>query len=476
MPESVNVDPNNSRRKSRIRWKWYHFYFLLALFDVVVIIMSLALYDRVLASYEVALRELGGMDIRQHWLAEMRTAVVRLNAPGNDVFETRDVAGERTRFDNAHADLQRLMKNEAKFDIDLDGFHSFIARMVAEETAIFDRLASFGRDERADNQWQTRLEKSVTAMAAMDRYQAGALSELSGLEAGLNLIENRLHDEFGASLERSATAEKLMLPAVILALLGIFFYGRKLQRLHEQMTRDREMALTERSERLASIGELCTAVAHGIRNPLAAINSSAQLALQYGTLDEDSHRRVNDILDEGRRLGQRINRLLDFADSSFRPRERFDLRSAVLQAVKEVQLRLDERNIDVRLINWDQEFAIYGTEEWIIQSVIEVLSNAIDHLDREGIVTISCGESFMSGGARAAKLRIADNGPGIKSAIRDRVFDLFFTSKNRGIGIGLASVKRAIEFHSGSVTLVDTTSGACFEFVLPIGAPDIDGS
>lgn len=159
MPESVNVDPNNSRRKSRIRWKWYHFYFLLALFDVVVIIMSLALYDRVLASYEVALRELGGMDIRQHWLAEMRTAVVRLNAPGNDVFETRDVAGERTRFDNAHADLQRLMKNEAKFDIDLDGFHSFIARMVAEETAIFDRLASFGRDERADNQWQTRLEK-----------------------------------------------------------------------------------------------------------------------------------------------------------------------------------------------------------------------------------------------------------------------------------------------------------------------------
>ena len=476
MPESVNVNSNNLHRKPRIRWKWYHFYFVLALFDVVVIIMSLALYDRVLASYKVALRELGSLDVRQHWLAEMRTAVVRLNAPGNDVFETRDVAGERTRFDDAHADLQRLMKNEAKCHIDLGGFRSFITQMVAEETAIFDRLASFGRDERADNKWHTRLEKSVTAMAAMDRFQGGALSELASLEAGLRFIENRLYDEFGESLERSATAEKVILSAVILALFGIFFYGRKLQRLHEQMARDGEMALMERSERPASIGELCTAVAHGFRNPLAAINSSAQLALQYGTLDEDSHRRVNDILDEGRRLAQRINRLLDFADSSFRPRERFELRSAVLQAVKEVQLRLDERNIDVRLINWDQNFAIYGTKEWIIQSVIEIHSNAIDHLDRQRMVTISCRESSMSDGARAVRLRIADNGPGIKSAIRDRVFDLFFTSKNRSIGIGLASVKRAIEFHGGSVTLADTTSGACFEFVLPIGAPVIDGS
>lgn len=476
MPESVKVSPNNSHRKPRTRWKWYHFYFLLALFDVFVIIMSLALYDRVLASYKVALRELGSLDIRQHWLAEMRTAVVRLNAPGNDVFESRDIAGERTRFDDAHADLQKLINNEAKFDIDLSGFRRFIVQMVAEETAIFDRLASFGRDERGDNKWHTRLEKSVTAMAAMDRFQAGALSELASLEAGLHSIGNRLYDEFGESLERSAAAERVMLTAVILALFGIFFYGRKLQRLHEQMARDREMALMERSERLASIGELCTAVAHGIRNPLAAINSSAELALQYGTLDEDSRRRVNDILDEGRRLGRRINRLLDFADSSRRPRERFDLRSAVLQAVKEVQLRLDERNINVRLINWDQEFAIYGTKEWIIQSVIEILSNAIDHLDGQGIVTISCRETCVSTGARAVKLRIADNGPGIESAIRERVFDLFFSSKNRGIGIGLASVKRAIEFHGGSVTLADTTSGACFEFVLPIGAPNIDGS
>ena len=144
--------------------------------------------------------------------------------------------------------------------------------------------------------------------------------------------------------------------------------------------------------------------------------------------------------------------------------------------MKEVQLRLDERNINVRLINRDQDFAIYGTKEWIIQSVIEILSNAIDHLDRQGIVTISCRESCMSDGSRAVRLRIADNGPGIKSAIRDRVFDLFFTSKNRGIGIGLASVKRAIEFHGGSVTLADTASGACFEFVLPIGTPVIDGS
>src|SRR3989304_6337532 len=89
-----------------IRWRWYHYYFLLAVVDLVVIAASFLLYHQTLNSYEVALHKLARTHVKQRWVASLRLLVVHLNAPGNDVFESRQVSTERARFERRRDDLK----------------------------------------------------------------------------------------------------------------------------------------------------------------------------------------------------------------------------------------------------------------------------------------------------------------------------------------------------------------------------------
>lgn len=459
-----------SPRVGAIKWRWYHFYFLLALFDLGVIVASLALYHGTLTSYKQALRKIATIQGKQRWVGNLRLAVIYLNAPGNDVFETRRVSEERGRFERAEDKLRLLMSRGRKFGEGLSSFRGDIDKMIAEEKKIFDYFTVAGGTGSPGRIDHATLEAAATAMAAMDRHQAAAMSTLSGLQQRYSMRESGLLREYGDQLARNAALEKYFLATVVLILIGVFWYGRKLQRMHERMIVDQQQAMAERHGRLASVGEVCSAVAHGIRNPLAAISSSAQLVIHYGTLDEQTKLRVQDILAECQRLNDRVTRLLNFSAVSARVSERYELREAIEQAIEEVNIKLDERNLHVTREFEGVAMTVEGDRDGMVQSVIEILSNAMEHVPAGGHIQIACRR--VGDQRRRVQVDIVDDGPGIPSNVRDQVFDLFFTSKDRGTGIGLASVKRAVEFHRGEVSVVpDNGTGAHFRIILPLAQP-----
>lgn len=451
-----------------MKWRWYHFYFLLALFDVLAIAASLALLHWTLDSYQVALGRWGTIDARKRWVTNLRLAVLELNAPGNDVFETRDVSGERARFEQTKTHLHLLLRQEKSFDVDLAAFREHVDQMIEEEERIFANFAEMKADPAVDHANDASFQQASTAMAAMDRAQASAVNELSIIDRALLRETQSLLTEHERSLQRAATIEKFFFGSIVVALLGVFYFGRTLQHAYDRMVEDQKRVVLERQDRLAAVGEVCSAVAHGIRNPLAAISSSAQLALRFGTLDEATRLRVQDVLAESQRLDRRISRLLDFSRSSTQPLEPFELQRVINQAIDEVRPRLDERNTRVEKNVAAEPMVIHGHRERLVQAMIEVLSNSMDHMPTGGTIRVDCRRQY--GVISSAVVDLIDDGPGIPEKIRPRVFDLFFTSKAEGHGIGLASVKRAVEFHGGQVRVVPREGrGAHIEMVLPLG-------
>ncbi len=449
-------------------WRWYHFYFLLALFDVIVIAASLVLWHRSLSAFEHALAELRACDAKQEWVTHLRRAVVDLNAPGNDVFETRDVIGERDRFASAYSHLDSLAQERDASVPDITSFDTSVDAMVEQETAIFEyfmRMESETGDE-AQAQW---LDRATGAMALMDRHMASAIASLSRLEAQFQTEDARLLNQYLLDLQRSARAENVLLGVVLFILLGVFWYGRKLQRMHERMIESQQRAYEEQQARLASVGEVCSSVAHGIKNPLAAISTSAQLALEFGTADEPTRLRLSDVVTESRRLDKRVTRLLDFARGPDDAAETYVLREAASQAVHEVEATAEGQGVRLETVFEDGYVRVSGSRDQMVQAVIELVSNALDFAPTGTVVEIACQRSAEK--PDHVEVSVADGGPGFREDVRRHACELFYTTKAEGNGIGLASVLRTAELHGGEVIISSADPrGADVRIVIPIAS------
>ncbi len=447
MKQSLPVGPFD-------RWRWYHYYFLLTLIDLLVIIAGVWLFHEMGKSYETAFHRLGATHTRLRWVANLRLMVMRLNAPGNDVFDTGWVAEERDRFEKAHRALHDELSRRRKFDLDMVEFEEHLRRMTDEEQRLFDLLEDGALEpgSRASD----RLAEAARAMAVMDRHQTAAVTALTEIEQNLLIRVEELLEEHGAQIRGQVLLERLFIAVIGLILIGMFWYGGKLQHVYDQMVVDNERAVSERMQRLAAVGEVCAAVAHGIRNPLAAISSSAQLGLMSGVGDGKLQSRLTDILSECQRLDQRVTHLLDFSSAASTARGVFSLREAVEQAVDELRPRLAERDVSV-----DVSFSVYpkidADRERIIQSIIELLANALDFSPPGERILIECIASLERPGS--VDLTVSDCGPGIPPEVASRVFDLFFTTRPGGTGVGLASVLHTVHSHGGDVAIISSPGG-----------------
>ncbi|MFQ5411243.1 MAG: PAS domain-containing sensor histidine kinase, partial [Phycisphaerae bacterium] len=301
-------------------------------------------------------------------------------------------------------------------------------------------------------------------MAEMDHQQHEALGALGLLVARNAQARSHLLDTYQKDLRKRLDYERYFIAAVILILVGVLAFGRKLQQAERALIQERRRVEEERRERLAAIGELCSSVAHGIRNPLAAIRSSAQLTLELGRTDDESQQRLRDIMQEGERLGERVNGLLSMARTNAEAFESVDFSGIVAMAVRELRPELDRLGLQVKQSIEDPSITVHGDRRQLEQIVIELLSNAMDHSQSGDQVRVSL-QRF----GNMAVLVVEDQGPGVPGAVQDRIFDLFFTTRPEGTGIGLATVKRIARLHGGDVRLTTSSPvGGRFEVTLPI--------
>lgn len=467
-PEGAEPSPPH---RTVSRWRWHHYYLLLALFNIGVILLSLLIYHNTLASYRVALNDLTTIAEKLRWVAGLRKGLVNLNAPGNNVFESRRPERERGRFERRRRRLRKVLQKQPEYDVDLHGFRIHLQNMQAAEEAIFgifENLDTGANDGNGNGDGgAAAIERASILMASMDRYQADALNTLEHISETLSVERHGLLRQYGLRLRRSVAIERYMFGAVFLALIGAYTYARKLQTTYDHMIAEHQRLIEERHARMAAVGELCASVAHGIRNPLAGMMSSAQLSLEFDNLSETANGRLEDILNEGKRLDDRINRLLYFSTVRNRVFEPCDILMVLRDALSEIQQQLDDHGITLHTDFPDKPLIVEGDRESLSQSVIEVVSNCLNHVSSGGTVRVSCSVDTKHRGQ--VRIAIVDDGPGIPEAIQPHVFNLFFTSRPDGNGIGLASVKRAIEYHGGRVSVVPTNGqGAHFEIILPI--------
>ncbi|RJP33896.1 MAG: HAMP domain-containing protein [Phycisphaerales bacterium] len=211
--------------------------------------------------------------------------------------------------------------------------------------------------------------------------------------------------------------------------------------------------LVER-ERMAAVGELCSAVAHGIRNPLSAIASSAELSLQQGAIDEVTRARLNDVLAESERLDQRVSRLLEFARTRRIATQVLLVDELLEQAADEMAPHLERKGIRLARHLAAPGLRVRGDREMIINAVIELISNAADQTSARPEIELRSGRRD-----RCATISVRDHGPGFRQRSLQNVFDLFFTTKVNGTGIGLASVRKTAQMHDGDIRIENAADG-----------------
>ncbi len=237
-------------------------------------------------------------------------------------------------------------------------------------------------------------------------------------------------------------------------------------RLREEIHRSRE--------RLAAIGEMATAVAHEIRNPLASISGAVQMLEVSEGLGQDDRQLMQIVLRETGQLSHWIGEFLDFA----RPRPAqwatVDLRQIVedtLQALAQ-DPRIAENNIELRRDpamdaspQSDGEFELQGDAMLLRQVVWNLLINGLQAVISEDRRVVMAGLRATENGL---ELKIQDSGAGIEPQQIVHVFEPFYTTKGAGTGLGLATVLRHVEAHRGTISVGKSIlGGAEFVIVLP---------
>ncbi|OGW26335.1 MAG: hypothetical protein A2X56_07145 [Nitrospirae bacterium GWC2_57_13] len=225
-------------------------------------------------------------------------------------------------------------------------------------------------------------------------------------------------------------------------------------------------------ERFVAVGRVVAGVAHEIKNPLFGISSVAQIFERE--LINPIHRELAQaLLAETRRLNHLVDELLVYGRPMKLRAERCDL-SRLLEEVFQVHRReIREKGIVVRDEQLVPKIITYVDSGQIRQVFLNLLRNAVDAMPRGGEIALT-----LLLEDRYIIFSLADEGEGIPAQIFDRVYDLFFTTKKAGTGLGLTICRKIVQDHGGEIILESTEGkGTTVTVKLPYrGASDAPGA
>ncbi len=222
------------------------------------------------------------------------------------------------------------------------------------------------------------------------------------------------------------------------------------------------------AERIAAVGAMTGGLAHEIKNPLAGLKMGVYV-LQRDGVDPAKLKRIE--RDVGR-IDDLVSGLLRVAsdreefDNSLHSLENIDLRIVAAACVADLRHSAEDRNIAMIEDYPDEPVLLLGSARQFRLVMLNLVSNAVESVSESGCVTVA-----MRVHPSMVEITVLDDGPGIPEPIRDRVFDLYFTTKRGGTGIGLALVRREAERLGGSVEVAFSTGqGTLFRVTLPRAA------
>lgn len=219
-----------------------------------------------------------------------------------------------------------------------------------------------------------------------------------------------------------------------------------------------------RKEQLAAVGELSAVIAHEVRNPLAIITNAVATLRRDGLVEEDRQTLLGILDEEAFRLNRLVGDLLVYTRPVRCNRQAVSAREIVDRALALTQGKTDLR---VKLVEHEPNKPVQADPMLLRQVFENIVNNAVQAMPSGGSLTVTV-KSHVENDVPGVEVSFVDTGEGMDTAVRDRAFDPFFTTRAAGTGLGLAIVARIVNAHGGRLQIIsDEGAGTDVRVFLP---------
>jgi len=243
------------------------------------------------------------------------------------------------------------------------------------------------------------------------------------------------------------------------------------ERVAEESVRKQQAALAH-GQRLAVLGETAAALAHELNQPLVSIANYVEGAKLRFQREIEANPSLGGMLDQTARIARRaadvVRSVREFTRKSAASFGPLDVNQSVREAVRLLEPEATRRQVRLRMRLAEELVPVLGDQVQMDQLLVNLLANATEAM--EGTESGACHVTVTTGLTPKGEIeiQICDNGAGISAEVRDRLFAPFFTTKPRGLGMGLAVCRSIVERHGGRIWAdPQGFPGATFHVVLP---------
>jgi signal transduction histidine kinase len=245
------------------------------------------------------------------------------------------------------------------------------------------------------------------------------------------------------------------------------------ERRHAEAEADKSRQELAHYLRVSTIGEMTTSIAHELNQPLAAILANAQTARKILAAPDTAEGRreveeiISDIIDEDRRAGEVIRGLRELLRKGQGTQEELDVNVLVRGVLRLLGNDVMLRGVSMRSELTDESLTTRGDRVQLQQVLLNLVVNALEALaDSDGDRRIGIRTERAAGMARVS---VEDSGPGLPGPVEREIFKPFFTTKPKGMGMGLSIARSILGAHGGTISVdKGRERGARFSFTLPL--------
>ena len=208
-----------------------------------------------------------------------------------------------------------------------------------------------------------------------------------------------------------------------------------------------------RADRLAAMGTLAAGLAHEIKNPLTAVRAFVQMFPQRYEREDFRDKFDRIVPRELDRVNDLLENLLDLVRKPTLRIQSLDPLQIIRQVLETLEPEAVRRSVAVKIKEGNGTPRVLADESYLVRAFYNLILNAVQAMPGGGQLTVLTEPGFLPDGTSAVMIMVQDTGPGIPPEQVNDIFNPFFTSKEKGTGLGLAVTNKIIEDHGGTLTV-----------------------
>ena len=362
-----------------------------------------------------------------------------------------------SRWDISEEDMRRQQDSEFNAQVrasrlDLDKARNVASRVVLEKRLM--HVVDTAKEKRIDHEFVRRFGITSCALTPlMSKEQV----------VGVIVVDNAL-------MGKPITPDDLRFLQLVANQAGMAIENSMLYNRIEDANRSLREARERlvQGERLSTIGEMATSIAHEVKGPLVSIGGFARRLEKKLPADSAEHSQAATIVREVQRLEKLLTDILSFAKKTTICYATCNVHDIIGESLAILGPALEDSHIRVSTSYPRKTIALLGDCEQMKQVFLNLLVNAQEAMKKGGELRIKVASTKLNGKS-AVSVKIADTGGGIPLEALNKIFTSFFTTKAAGTGLGLPIANRIVTNHGGKIQLTNKIGvGAEFTVILPV--------